>query len=70
MQRALGMAIATLVTSGFVVAAAAQQAGNSANNNPGPPGAGPQTMPSAMSSANAQSDRTPIMARPLPLNDD
>ena len=70
MQRSLGMAIAALVTSGFVLAAAAQTTGNSANNDSGPPGAGPQTMPSTMSPANAQSDHTPIMARPLPLTDD
>ncbi|MBV8752990.1 MAG: DUF1236 domain-containing protein [Hyphomicrobiales bacterium] len=70
MQRALGMAIAALMTCGFALAATAQNTGNSANNNSGPPGAGPQTMPSTMSPANAQSDRTPIMARPLPLTDD
>lgn len=70
MQRALGIAIAALMTSGFALAAAAQQAGNPANNNAGPPGAGPQTMPSTMSPANAQSDHTPIMARPLPLTDE
>ena len=70
MQRALGMVIAALMTSGFVLAAAAQNPGDPANNNPGPPGAGPQTMPSTMSPANAQSDHTPIMAQPLPLTDD
>src|SRR5215470_14367443 len=70
MRRALGMAIAALMTGGFALAAAAQTAGDSANNNAGPPGAGPQTMPSTMSPANAQSDHTPIMARPLPLTDD
>jgi hypothetical protein len=70
MKRALGMAITALMTGGFALAAAAQQTGNPANNNPGPPGAGPQTMPSTMSPANAQSDQTPIMARPLPLTDD
>ena len=70
MQRALGMTIAALMTSGFALAAAAQNSGNPENNNSGPPGAGPQTMPSTMSPANAQSDHTPIMARPLPLTDD
>ena len=70
MQRTLGMAIALIMTSGFALAAAAQQAGNAANNDSGPPGAGPQTMPSTMSPANAQSDQTPIMARPLPLTED
>jgi hypothetical protein len=70
MQRALGTAIAALMTSGFVLTAAAQNTGNPANNNSGPPGAGPQTMPSTMSPANAQSDHTRIMARPLPLTDD
>lgn len=69
MQRALGMTMAVLMTGGFALAAAAQQADNSGNNS-GPPGAGPQTMPSTMSPANAQSDHTPIMARPLPLTDD
>ena len=70
MQRTLGMAIALIMTSGFALAAAAQQAGNAANNDSGPPGAGPQTMPSTMSPANVQSDQTPIMARPLPLTED
>lgn len=70
MQRAFGIALAALMTGGFALAAAAQGTGNSANNSAGPPGAGPQTMPSAMSPANAQSDHTPIMARPLPLTDD
>jgi Protein of unknown function (DUF1236) len=69
MRRALGMAIAALMTGGFALAAAAQDTSNSANNA-GPPGAGPQTMPSTMSPANTQSDHTPIMARPLPLTDD
>ena len=67
---ALGVAIATLMTGGLALAAAAQDAGNSANNYAGPPGAGPQTMPSTMSPGNAQADQTPIMARPLPLTDD
>ena len=70
MRRALGIAIAAVMTGGLALAAAAQNPGNSANNSAGPPGAGPQTMPSTMSPANAQSDRTPIMARPLPLTDD
>jgi Protein of unknown function (DUF1236) len=70
MQRALGMAIAALMTAGFAFAAVAQQTGDPATNNAGPPGAGPQTMPSTMSPANAQSDHTPIMARPLALTDD
>ena len=70
MRRALGMAIAALMTGGFALAAVAQDTSNSANNAAGPPGAGPQTMPSTMSPANAQSDHTPIMARPLPLTDD
>jgi len=70
MRRALGLAAAALMTGGLVLAAAAQDTGNSANNNPGPPGAGPQTMPSTMSPANAKSDQTPLMARPLPLSDD
>ncbi len=70
MRRALGIATAALVTGGLVIAAAAQNPGNPANNNAGPPGAGPQTMPSTMSPANAQADRTPIMARPLPLSED
>jgi hypothetical protein len=70
MRRALGIATAALVTGGLVFAAAAQDTSNPANNNAGPPGAGPQTMPSTMSSANAKADQTPIMARPLPLTDD
>jgi hypothetical protein len=70
MRSALGIAIAALMTGGFALAAAAQSTGNSANNNAGPPGAGPQTMPSTMSPTNAQADHTPIMARPLPLTDD
>ena len=70
MRRPFGVAIAALIAGGFAFAAAAQDAGNSANNNAGPPGAGPQTMPSTMSPANAQADHTPIMARPLPLTDD
>ena len=70
MRRVLGIAIAALMTGGFALAAAAQDTGNSANNSAGPPGAGPQTMPSTMSPANAQADHTPIMARPLPLTDD
>jgi hypothetical protein len=69
MRRAFGIAIAALMSGGFAVAAAAQDTSNSANNA-GPPGAGPQTMPSTMSPANDQADRTPIMARPLPLSDD
>jgi hypothetical protein len=69
MGRTFAIGIATLMTAG-VLAAAAQDASNPANNNAGPPGAGPQTMPSTMSPGNAQSDRTPIMARPLPLTDD
>jgi hypothetical protein len=69
MPRAFGLAIAALMTGGLALAAA-QDTGNSANNSAGPPGAGPQTMPSALSPANAQSDHTPIMARPLPLTDD
>jgi hypothetical protein len=64
------MAIAALMTGGFALVAAAQDTSNPANNNTGPPGAGPQTMPSTMSPTNAQSDQTPIMARPLPLTDD
>jgi len=68
MRRAFGMAIAALMTFGFAHAAAAQDTSN--QTNAGPPGAGPQTMPSTMSPANAQSDHTPIMARPLPLTDD
>jgi hypothetical protein len=70
MQRALGMAIVVLMTGGFVFTAAAQNTGNQANNPSGPPEAGAQIMPSTMSPANAQSDHTPIMARPLPLTDE
>jgi Protein of unknown function (DUF1236) len=70
MRRALGLVIAALMTGGIAFSAAAQDTSNPANTNAGPPGAGPQTMPSAMSPANAQSDHTPIMARPLPLTDD
>jgi hypothetical protein len=70
MRRAFGIAIAALMTGGFALVAAAQDTSNQANNNAGLPGAGPQTMPSTMSPANAQSDHTPIMARPLPLTDD
>lgn len=70
MRRAFGIAIAAIMTGGFALAAAAQDPGNSANTSAGPPGAGPQTMPSTMSPANAQADHTPIMARPLPLTDD
>ena len=70
MRRALGIVIAALMTGGFALTAAAQDTGNSANNNAGPPGAGPQTMPATMSPANDQADHTPIMARPLPLTDD
>jgi len=69
MQGALGIAIAAFMTGGLALAAA-QDANNSVNNNAGPPGAGPQTMPSTMSPGNAQADATPIMARPLPLTDD
>jgi hypothetical protein len=68
MGRTFGIAIAALMTAGML-AAAAQDAGSSANNA-GPPGAGPQTMPSTTSPVNAQSDKTPIMARPLALTDD
>jgi Spy/CpxP family protein refolding chaperone len=70
MRRALAIAIAALMTGGFALAAAAQDTSNSANNNAGPPGAGPQTMPATMSPANDQADHTPIMARPLPLTED
>jgi hypothetical protein len=70
MGRAYGIAIAALMTGGFALAAAAQVASNSPNNNAGPPGAGPQTMPATMSPANDQADHTPTMARPLPLTDD
>jgi len=70
MRRALGIAIAALMTGGFALAAAAQDAGNQANNPAGPPGAGPQTMRSTMWPANAQSYQTPITARPLPLTED
>ena len=70
MRRAFGIAMAALMTGGFALAAAAQDTSNQSTNNAGPPGAGPQTMPSTMSPANAQSDHTPIMARPLPLTDD
>ena len=70
MRRALGIVIAALMTGGFAVAAAAQGTANPANNNAGPPGAGPQTMPSTMSPANDQADHRAIMARPLPLTDD
>jgi hypothetical protein len=70
MRGALGIAIVALMTGGLVLTAAAQDANNSANNNAGPPGAGPQTMPSTMSPGNAQADEPPIMARPLPLTDD
>jgi Protein of unknown function (DUF1236) len=70
MRRAFGMAIAALITGGFALAGAAQVTSNSANNNVGPPGAGPQTMPATMSPANDQADHTPTMARPLPLTDD
>jgi hypothetical protein len=70
MRRAFGIAIAALMTGGFALAAAAQDTGNAANNNAGPPGAGPQTMPSTMAPANDQADHTPIMARPLALSDD
>jgi hypothetical protein len=70
MRRTLGIVIAALMTGGFAFAAAAQGTGNPANNNAGPPGAGPQTMPSTMSPANDQADHTAIMARPLPLTDD
>lgn len=70
MRCALGIAVAALMTGGFALAAAAQDTGNAANNNAGPAGAGPQTMPSTMSPANDQADHTPIMARPLPLTDD
>jgi len=70
MRRALGMAIAALMTGGFALAAAAQETSNSANSNAGPPGAGPQTMPSTMSPANDQADHAAIMGRPLALTDD
>ena len=70
MRRVFGIVIAALMTGGFALAAAAQDTSKQANNNAGPPGAGPQTMPSTLSPANAQSDHTPIMARPLPLTDD
>src|SRR5215475_12379586 len=70
MRRALGIVIAALIAGGFALTAAAQDTSTSANNNAGPPGAGPQTMPSTMSPGNAQADHTPIMARPLPLTDD
>jgi Protein of unknown function (DUF1236) len=68
MGRTFGLAIAAVMTAGMI-AAAGQDASNPANNA-GPPGAGPQTMPSTMSPTNAQADQTPIMARPLALTDD
>jgi hypothetical protein len=70
MRRALGIAITVLMTGGFALAAAQQDTSNSANNSAGPPGAGPQTMPSTMSPANDQADHTLIMGRPLALTDD
>jgi hypothetical protein len=71
MGRMLGIAATALVLAGgLALGAAAQDAGNSTTGNAGPPGAGPQTMPSTLSPANAQADQTPIMARPLPLTDD
>ena len=69
MRRALGIGVVALMASGFALAAAAQDTGNAANNA-GPPGAGPQTMPSTMSPANDQADHTPTMAQPLRLTDD
>jgi len=70
MRRVLGIVIAALMTGGFAVTAAAQDTSNSANSSAGPPGAGPQTMPSTMSPANDQADHLLIMGRPLPLTDD
>jgi hypothetical protein len=60
-----------MLVSGVALAAAQDSAGNNpANGNAGPPGAGPQTMPSTISPANAQADKYPTMGRPLPLSDE
>ena len=72
MQRALGTGIVALMLAGGLALAAAQ---DNAGNNPtdsqaGPIGAGPQTMPSTISPANAQADKAPIMGRPLALTDE
>jgi len=73
MRRALGTGIVALMLAGGLALAAAAQdnAGNNATNSQaGPIGAGPQTMPSAISPANAQADKAPIMGRPLAFTDE
>jgi hypothetical protein len=72
MQRALGTGIVALMLAGGLALAAAQDnaGNNTTNSQAGPIGAGPQTMPSTISPANAQADKTPIMGRPLALTDE